>query len=189
MTRAIVIVGSTCSGKTTLVQALRDAAIDGVDIPRRYVTRAPRPGDIADEASSLTADTAYFIHWTRTLAGHTERYAFAPPAPGKLPVYSANNAILDNVEPPGALVNALIIGVVAPDDVRAQRLHVRSPELCRDRPEEARARLVERMPANVHRVIENHGEHETRARQELIEIVIGTLRAFERQDDAKGRSD
>ena len=189
MKQAIVIVGSTCAGKTTLVQAIRDAALDGVDIPRRYVTRAMRPGDIADEASSLTADTDYFIHWTRTLAGHTERYAFARPAPGKLPVYSANNAILDSVQPAGALADALIIGVVAPEDVRAQRLHVRSPELCRDRPEEARARLAERMPANVHRVIENHGEHEKRARQEIIEIVIGTLRAFELQNDAESRSD
>jgi ribose 1,5-bisphosphokinase PhnN len=189
MTRAIVIVGSTCSGKTTLVQAIRDAALDGVDIPRRYVTRAPRPSDIAEEAGQLTAETEYFLHWTRTLAGHTERYAFARPTLGKLAVYSANNAILDNVRPEGALAGALIIGVVAPDDVRAQRLHVRSPELCRDRPEEARARLAERMPANVHRVIENHGDHERRARQELLEIVIGTLRAIELPDDAESRSD
>jgi ribose 1,5-bisphosphokinase PhnN len=189
MTRAIVIVGSTCSGKTTLVQAIRDAALDGVDIPRRYVTRVPRPGDIADEASLLTAETEYFIHWTRTLAGQTERYAFAPPVPGKLAVYSANNAILDNVQPAGALADALVIGVDAPADVRAQRLHVRSPELCRDRPEEAHARLAEGMPANVHRVIENYGPHEQRARQEIVEIVIGTLRAFECGNDAESRSD
>jgi ribose 1,5-bisphosphokinase PhnN len=189
MTSAIVIVGATCAGKTTLVQAIRDAKLDGIDIPRRYVTRAPRPGDVADEASILTAETKYFIHWTRTLANRSERYAFAPPAPGKLPVYSANNAILENVQPAGALADALIIGVVAPDDVRAQRLRVRSPELCRDRPEEAHARLAERMPANVHRLIENHGEHEGRARQELLEIVIGTLRAFQRRNEPESRSD
>lgn len=177
MTRAIVIVGATCSGKTTLVQAVRDAAIDGVDIPRRFVTRAPRPGDVVDEASQLTVDTEYLIHWTRTLAGRTERYAFARPAPGKLAVYSANNAILRGVQPEGALVGALIVGVFAPEDVRAQRLRVRSPELCRDRPDEARARLAEPMPEHVDVVIENHGDHEAQARQVLLDLVIGTLRA------------
>ena len=189
MKRAIVIVGSTCSGKTTLVQAIREAAVDGVDIPRRYVTRAPRPGDNAHEASVLTPDTPHLIHWTRTLAGHTERYAFAPPASGTLPVYSANNAILSTVQPTDALAEALIVGVFAPDDVRAERLRVRSPELWRERPHEVEARLAERMPANVHYVIENHGEREKHARQEIIEIVIGTLRALKLGNDAESRSD
>ena len=182
MKRAIVIVGSTCSGKTTLVQAIREAAIDGVDVPRRYVTRPPRAGDNVLEASVLTPDTRCFIQWTRTLADHTERYAFAPPVPGMLPVYSANNAILGNVQPAGALADALIVGVFAPDDVRAQRLRVRSPELWRDRPQEVEARLAERMPANVHYVIENHGERERHARQEIIDLVIGTLRALNQVD-------
>lgn len=174
---AIVIIGSTCSGKTTLVQALRDAALAGVDIPRRFVTRAPRPDDIADEAAALT-DQPICLHWTRTLAGRTERYAFAPPAPGTLPVYSANNAIVANVQPAGALDDALIVGVFAPDDVRERRLRARSPELCRERPDEARARLAEPMLANCHVVIKNHGEYEARARQEVVDLVVGTLRAF-----------
>lgn len=74
-------------------------------------------------------------------------------------------------------------------DVRAQQLRARSPELCRDRPEEARARLAEPMPANVHVVIENHGAHETQARQKLIDLMVGTLRAFNDGYVAEGRSD
>ena len=98
--------------------------------------------------------------------------------PRKLPVYSANNAIVGNVQPAGALDDALIVGVHAPEDVRERRLRARSPELCRDRPDEARARLAEPMLANCHVVIENHGEHEARARQQVIDLVVGTLRAL-----------
>lgn len=182
---AIAIVGATCSGKTTVVAAVRAAAIEGVDVPRRFVTRAPRPDDAAAEAGYLTPeqlDAAIAagdvgVWWSRELeVGRAERYAFALPAPGSLPVYSANNALYapGNAHPAGAFVNALLIGVYAPDAVRDQRLRARSPALLRDRPNEARARMAERadaMRSRVHIVIQNHGALEADAPADLVALV------------------
>lgn len=181
----IVIVGSTCAGKTTLAGAVRTAALPGIDIPRRFVTRPPRQDDVATEATCLTSDEldaaiasgTISMHWRRTLEpGRSERYAFALPRPGTLAVYSANNAIFvdKNVHPPGALDHALLVGVYAPDAIREQRLRARSPVLVRDHPDEVAARLGERaesMVSHVHVVIENHGALEPLARDEIVRLV------------------
>jgi ribose 1,5-bisphosphokinase PhnN len=175
---AVVLIGSTCTGKTTLANAVRAAGIPGIDVPRRFVTRAPRPGDSLEEAthlSSVELDAAIaagmvHLHWSRTLEqGHVERYGFAPPKPALLPFYSANNAICQL-----ALPNALIIGAIAPDDIRESRLRARSPELVRDRPAEARARLAEAADATVpfaHVLVDNAGELEGVAPAELVALT------------------
>jgi hypothetical protein len=181
---SIVLIGSTCAGKSTLANAVRAAAIGRVDVPQRFVTRAARPDDIAAEALYVTseqldaaiADGSVRIHWSRTLAGNSERYAFATPS--AMPFYSANNAIClpGNVRPEGALAHALIIGVHAPDALREQRLLQRSPSLVTDHPDEARARLAE--PADAirpfaHVVVD--GSHEA-ARADLVELVRAVAR-------------
>lgn len=175
---SIVLVGSTCTGKTTLANAIRAAAIPGLDVPRRYVTRAPRAGDTTDEATHVTnAELDAMIeagtvglHWSRTFeSGHVERYGFAKPRPDTVPFYSANNAICTTPLP-----NALVIGVYAPDAIREQRLLARSPELVRDRPEEARARLAESTEAVVplsHIVVDNCGKLAALAPAELAALV------------------
>jgi len=181
----IVIVGATCAGKTTLVGAVRAAALPGVDVPRRFVTRPPRQDDVAAEASYLTSDEldasiasgTISMHWRRTLEPRrSERYAFAMPAASTLAVYSANNAIYlaGNVQPGGALELALLVGVYAPDAIREERLRARSPALVRDHPHEVAARLGERadtMVSHVHVVIENHGALEQVARDEIVQLV------------------
>jgi ribose 1,5-bisphosphokinase PhnN len=185
----IVVVGGTCAGKTTLVDAVRRAAImgliAGLDVPQRFVTRAPRADDVATEAGYVTegeldaaiASGAVYVHWRRTLEpGHSERYGFARPAGGTRPVYSANNAIYQagNVRPSDALARALLVGVFAPEAVREHRLHVRSPALCRDRPAEAGARLADpsdSMLSHVHAVIENHGSQEAAAKHDIVSLV------------------
>ena len=183
---AIVLIGSTCAGKTTLANAVRTAALASIDVPRRFVTRAPRPSDTLEEATHLSSeelDAAIAagmvqLHWSRTLEqGHVERYGFAPPRGGALPFYSANNAICRL-----ALPNALVIGAFAPDDVRERRLRARSPELMRDRPDEVRARLAETADAIVpfaHVIVDNHGELEAFAPAELVALVrhVALLRA------------
>jgi ribose 1,5-bisphosphokinase PhnN len=175
---SIVLIGSTCAGKTTLANAIRAAAIPGIDVPRRFVTRAPRAGDTADEATHLSsaeldeaiANGTVGLHWSRTFeSGHVERYGFAPPRPGTVPFYSANNAICEL-----ALPNALIIGVYAPDAIREQRLLARSPELVRDRPDEARARLAESTETVVplsHVIVDNCGKLAALAPAELAALV------------------
>lgn len=176
---AIVIVGSTCVGKTTLANAIRRAELAGVDVPRRFVTRAPRLDDVAAEAGYVTSaelDAAIAagrvtLYWSRTLeAGHVERYGFATHAAGALPVYSANNAICAAAD----LAHALVVGVFAPDELRERRLRARSPALCAERPDEVSARLAERADAirpHAHVVIENHGALETAATEDIVALV------------------
>lgn len=175
---SIVLIGSTCVGKTTLANAIRAANIPGSDVPRRFVTRAPRAGDTPEEASHLSSaelDAAIAagtigLHWSRTLeSGHVERYGFARPRPGTLPVYSANNAICALPLP-----NALVIGVYAPDAIREQRLAARNPELVRERPDEVRARLAETAETVValsHVIVDNSGKHAELAPMELAALV------------------
>lgn len=177
---AIVIVGTTCSGKTTLANAIRAAAVPGVDVPQRFVTRAPRADDVAAEAHTMTPaelDAAIVagaigLHWTRELEpGHVERYAFARPAADTLPVYSANNAICSTVEPPDALAAALVIGVRAPDATRAERLRRRSPGLVEQSPDEVRARLTEPISRAVHIVVDNSDERAAEAARDIVTLV------------------
>lgn len=180
---AIVLVGSTCAGKTTLANAIRSAALAGVGVPRRFVTRAPRPDDVAAEAVYVTPaelDAAITtgdvtLHWSRTLeAGHVERYGFATSSPGALPIYSANNAICATAD----LAHALVVGVFAPDALRERRLRRRSPALCAERPDEVRARLAERADAfrpHAHIVIENHGAFEAAATEDIVALVRAVL--------------
>lgn len=180
---AIVLIGATCSGKTTLANAIRAAAIPGIDVPQRFVTRAPRTDDIAAEAHHLDAaalDAAIAagtigVHWSRTLeAGHTERYAFAAPKPAALPVYSANNAICVGVQPPDALRDALFVGVRAPDSLRDERLRKRSPSLVARSPDEVRARLAESSDVtrrHAHVVIDNSVEMQFAAQRDIVTLV------------------
>jgi ribose 1,5-bisphosphokinase PhnN len=87
------------------------------------------------------------------------------------------------VQPSSALASALVVGIYAPDDVREQRLRARSPDLCRDRPEEVRARLAESASAmlpHVHAVIENHGALETAAKADIVRLVAAVRSAVRR---------
>lgn len=174
---AIVIVGATCVGKTTLTDAVRRAAIAGVEVPVRYVTRPARPDDTSDnvhvaamEFARLVEIGSICVRWSRTLR-RTEQYGFA--ATSLLPVYSANDSIYrGSIEPAGALDRALLVGIHAPDEVRALRLSTRSPELWRDHPDEARLRLAEAADAmlpHVHAVIEN--TERVVAERALLELV------------------
>ena len=178
---SIVLIGSTCAGKTTLANAIRAAAISGIDVPRRFVTRAPRAGDSLEEASQMSGpelDAAIAVgtvrvHWSRMLeSGHVERYGFAAPRSGLVPVYSANNAI-------GPIANTLVIGVYAPDVIRERRLRARSPELVRDRPDEVRARLAEAADTILplaHVIVENHGEFEATSAVDVVAFVRALVR-------------
>ena len=184
---SIVIIGSTCAGKSTLANVVRAAAIPRVDVPQRFVTRAARADDIAAEAHYVTSDEldaaiasrSVRVHWSRTLAGASERYGVATPVPGTLPVYSANNAICipGNVRPEDTLARALIIGVHAPDVLRESRLQQRSPDLVTAHAEEVRARLAEPADAILpfaHVVID--GVLESAAPAEIVELVRSVAR-------------
>ena len=184
----VVVVGASGTGKSTLVRAVKDsplAAPQGpVELVPRFVTRPAREGDAEGENVFLSADAfdalistdAMAVHWARELApGRCERYGFARAAEGKLPLYSANNAW-----PRGALPNALLVGVYAPEALRRQRLERRSAQQWRRAPEELAHRMAD--PAAdvqswVHLVVHNHGPHEATAGQTLIEVVARAVLA------------
>lgn len=163
--RALVVIGGAGAGKTTAVDAVRAAALPGVVVPLRRVTRPARAGDHPAEAigcapAALAADVAagrVAPSWWRRLDGdRRERYGFVATA-APLAVYSANNAILDagcELTPADALVAAVVVAIAAPLAVRAARLAARSPDLA---PGERAARLAEATPA-AHLVIDAGGD-------------------------------
>ncbi|MDB4964069.1 MAG: hypothetical protein JWP01_4068 [Myxococcales bacterium] len=184
----VVIVGSTCTGKSTLVDALRRSALckQGlVDVPVRYLTRPRRGGDdtvenvfVSHEEFARRAGTGEIaIAWRREIEpGRAVSYGFAASRPGVLPVYSANNAVFApdaEVSPARAFADALFVGVVAPDPLRAERLQRRSPDLW-SRPGEIARRLEDlasRVEDHVHVVVENHGELERAALHDIVTLV------------------
>jgi len=183
---AVVVVGATCVGKTTLVDEIRASELcarGAVDVPLRYITRMPRGGDnlienlhvTAEEFAARVAAGEIDLHWIRCMEGGREvRYGFAHPRPGALPVLSANNAIRApdaRLRPVGRLDHALWVGVSAPPELRAQRLRRRSPDLWA-RPEAVAHRLAEpAFDARVHLMIDNQGELEPAAKAEIVALV------------------
>ncbi|MBU1018189.1 hypothetical protein KKA33_04140 [Patescibacteria group bacterium] len=148
---SVTVVGSTCSGKSTIVDAIRqDVKLRRlVDVPMRYITRPKRGQNNTAENTHLNNDEFQTkidtgnigLHWVRRMEGdRRERYGFHQTATDKLVVYSGNNALYNNpdsIKPKGALRNTLMLGIYAPDDIRESRLRQRSPDLFKDKPEEA----------------------------------------------------
>ena len=177
----IVIVGPTCAGKSTILDAFRKLS-PPVEVPRRFLTRAVRAGDRESESEHVEAKTfekkvrtgEIGFHWVRPMEkGREERYGFPPPNAGRFAVYSANNAIYANaasVRPPSILGHAFLLGVDAPYAAREARFRVRSPDLWETRQDEVRHRLEDRseeMREHVHAVIDNGGGLEETVRDAL----------------------
>lgn len=137
---SLVIVGSTCSGKTGLVRSLRDFYGDKLAIPLRYITRPRRKNDdlvenkpvFLEEFQSLVKKGLIDVWWERQMEGdRIEYYGFERViSVGRLRIYSANNAI---VRDPNAKLEKLgkfkILAIKADHPVRVERLSLRSPDL------------------------------------------------------------
>jgi len=176
--RALVVIGGAGAGKTTAVDAVRAAALPGVVVPLRRVTRPARAGDHPAEAivvapAAMAADVAAGVvapSWWRRLDGdRRERYGFVASA-APLAVYSANNAIVDPacaLAPPDALAAAVVVAIAASPAVRAARLAARSPDLAAA---ERAARLAEPTPA-AHVVIDGDGDDPTAVGAALVAVA------------------
>lgn len=185
----IIVVGSTCTGKSTLVNAVRDAAgcMDvSVDVPVRYITRPPRANDDLTENrhvaptdfEAMVHQNKLEFHWVRRMeVTRYERYGFTRPVSDSFPIYSGNNALFSNpeaVRPERALDHALVLGVYAPQDVRTRRFQDRSPDLVVSNPQEVVYRLsdpVDSVIPHAHLVVHNHGANEAFALEEIVELV------------------
>lgn len=136
--QAVIIVGSSGAGKTTLVNFIKnetDLVEKGiVTVPKRFITREKRDGDDLDENKHVTWDVFLAgtmdgtipVFWERNLGGEKkERYGFeSVPDSSSITLYSANNAMVEpgsGLSPTNLLENALIIGLHVPDAERWER--------------------------------------------------------------------
>lgn len=189
---SIIFVGSSSTGKSTLVDVVRDAISQDpelsarVSVPKRVVTRPQRENDnlvenifITPEAFSAMVEKGKIgLRWIRKMEGtRTESYGFLAPESGEMPIYSANNAVINNkesLEPADILEKSLIIAVYAPEPVREQRLVTRSPDLVQNKPEEAAYRLADRainMFPEAHIVVKNFGRYENKTKADILALI------------------
>lgn len=189
---SIIFVGSSLVGKTTLVDVTREAINEDPDtfrqfrVPKRIITRPQRQGDnlvenefrTVDEFREMVARGEIGMHWTRKMEGtRTEQYGFLPVEAGAIPVYSANNAVVNNresVEPNSLLKKSLIVAIYAPEDIRRKRLFERSPDLVNEKPEEVAYRLEDKainMYPDAHIVVKNFGRYEQQAKDDVVALI------------------
>jgi len=189
---SVIFVGSSFVGKTTLVDVIRRAinrdpnTFKQFHIPKRIITRPQRQNDnlvenefhTLDEFRKMVVREEIGMHWVRKMEGtRTESYGFLPVEPGVIPIYSANNAVINNrgsVTPNGVLEKALIVAIYAPEDIRRNRLFERSPDLVHEKPEEVAYRLADEainMYPDAHIVVKNFGRYEQQAKDNIVALM------------------
>jgi len=140
---SVVIVGSSATGKSTLVDSLRKPEYDDrVVIPNRYITRPPRLNDNTSENTHIShaqfqdgVERGVIVpYWMRPMGeSRRERYGFNIVADNddRLRIYSANNAFLrhPNDSTRSVLETGLVVVVAAQTAVRDRRLNERSPDM------------------------------------------------------------
>lgn len=160
--RIVAFIGSSASGKTHTINSLREFAnSNGIQIPPRYITRPTRLNEDTAENQNISKEEfneltpifhtfdpdAYgswkraqyesenLINWTRKMEGdREEQYGFEKQPyylKDSLQILSANNDLARQ----GVLSDrkdAIVIGVYTPDEIRAERIKLRSPDLSPD---------------------------------------------------------
>lgn len=190
----IVLVGSTCVGKSTLEQAIRAASLEHpllrgkISVPQRVATRPQRSDDgdmyfcTPDKFHKMVLSDELGLHGVKIMeGGRQEPYGYLKPTEGTLPIFFANNQTLRHrvsVRPDGILADALIILIYAPDQIRAARLRERSPELFEERPDEVAFRLspAERaigLAYDVHLILKNFGRFAARSIEDTVSLIKG----------------
>ncbi|MBV9159517.1 MAG: hypothetical protein JO019_02885 [Candidatus Kaiserbacteria bacterium] len=159
--KSIVIVGPSGAGKSTLVDVMRhyvesSGLGERFAVPKRVVSRPQREKDnlieneFAGSSEEFEEKTRGGIRWRRKMdlnaGGRIEHYGFVAAPAGAIPVYSANLAILSaeaHLEAPASfLENTLIVYIDARPHILYDRLAQRSPDILKNKPEEAAMRLA-----------------------------------------------
>jgi len=148
---SVAVIGSSCAGKSRLVDELRKGRLakqGAIDISPRFTTRRQRENDNTVENVFLTDDEFdakkksghIDLTWERHLPSGVVRYGFAPRKPdAELAVYPANNAFYYRGTE-RQCEGMIFMEVMAPYQVRADRLAARSPDLT---PLEIESRLAD----------------------------------------------
>jgi hypothetical protein len=162
---SIVMVGGMCAGKSTLAYAAatHPTLVGRCEVVRRCSTRPPRHGDADDGVSSVSWEDFRSIG-----------YGCLPPVGQGVPILMAGHGVYSNkesVRPLGALERALVVGVMAPLDVRTERLRGRSPDVVQRGPSQISVLLAHNdtaMGENVDLVVQNHGSREATAANDFV---------------------
>jgi ribose 1,5-bisphosphokinase PhnN len=184
--RSILVVGPSNSGKTTMVNMMRDM-VDGVfEVPKRILTRPMRENDDLNENKFVDVDefkrlTKGGLAWNRNAGeGTTEWYGFPPASEGKIAIYSANSSILESdaevvSADPDFFSHTLIVYVNAPIEVLEERMHRRSPDLFRDRPKEVHMRLHEVFVSPRTHILVDHSDNSFDTLERSARLIIGAV--------------
>ena len=147
-TKLIIVTGSSCSGKTTFVNRIRESIKlnDEIAIPKRYITRPKRLGDdnlennhvSHGEFADLIKNSFINFYWPRKLKSkgdEPEMYGFNIEE-NKINILSANNDcfrfITRNSQQFRHLNNyeyVRFIHIHSDVETRAERINKRSPDL------------------------------------------------------------
>ena len=186
----VIIVGSTCAGKSTMVDAVREQ-VKCARVPKRLVTRPQRENDNLIENKFVTKDIfaqmmlsgEIGLHWTRRMElKREEKYGFEAVNPSDFSVYSGNNALYNNrasVMPRKILDDHIYIGVYAPDPVRKQRLLNRSTDLVTANAAEVEYRLKdssEFMLPHCHILVKNYDTMQNQSAADLVKLIDHLIR-------------
>ena len=187
--RSMAVVGSSCAGKTTLINEIRNSLFcksGKVTVPVRYITRAKRENDDPDENVYISSEEfikkvenlKIGLYWKKRMDPvREEMFGFDSFPAGTILIYSGNNGLLyskDSIHPRGIMNTMLLVGVYAPDEVRKKRLLMRSPDLVQDKSGELQYRLAdssEKLFNQVHIIINNYGPQMNNARQDIVDLV------------------
>lgn len=198
--QGIALVGSSASGKSTLMKRIRLdlASCKDIAIPTRCITRPHRLGDdtvenkfLSHEEFQSQVDSGDIpIHWVRKMEGRrTECYGFEVTDPQRLAVYSANNDFFRRIQDANESLEKnsdskqinkriatlsktmLILGVYAPDVVRRSRLYERSPDLTTSEKEYRIGDSSDGIIPYCHVLINNHGDTESNSLMDVVNLV------------------
>ncbi len=180
--QGIMIVGSTCSGKSTTVDVIRKLS-KTVIVPKRVITRPQRLNDnllenifsSKDQFTKMIRNNEIGLHWTRKMEGsREEQYGFESVPPDKFVVYSGNNALYNNkesVKPKETFSKHIYVGIYAPDEVRKQRLLSRSPDMDQAELEYRLGDKSENILKHCHVIVKNFGSHEKSSASDLLKLI------------------
>lgn len=140
---SLIFVGPSGSGKTTLVNGLRLPKYAGdIVIPKRSITRPLRENDDLGENNHVSHDAFRKMvkrglinpYWSRKFGeDRQENYGLeaVDPDDRRLRILSANDAILldTNNSVQSTLETGMVVGLMAPPDLREERLRERSPDM------------------------------------------------------------
>jgi len=183
---AVVLVGGTCAGKSTLAKALALSS-PRWSVAARFTTRPSRGRDELEDTTVVSwaefgdryESGTFALAWERPMPDGTAiGYGCIQPSAGTTPIFVAGHGLYTNaasVRPKDALSSALIVGVLAPERVRRVRLKSRSADLD---PNLTRALLAhddQAMLAAADIVVDNYGDHEATAARDFISAVTSIV--------------